>query len=267
MKNFLPCPFSPVTKKTDFNAPKPENAPQNSALFPPYLCLRNTQNFFFMLLVTGCLLAPAGTSLAAPGGAGVGIKGGTLGVGVEAGLSMSDYFTVRGGVNYLSFDFDTTIKSIDYNFEPTFFNADLLLDFHPFANAFRLTGGLYINNNEVDVDGVYRHDLLPPEYRQYSYITDQAHVKGTVSYNSLAPYLGIGWSSNQDGPGWGFNLDLGVLFQGKPEVSELHLEDPWGVGQRSELQTWLADKRQDIVDELDKYEYYPVASITVKYSF
>lgn len=219
-----------------------------------------------VLLLSGLLLTPA-VACADPGDVSIGVKGGTLGVGVEAGLKMSDYLALRGGVNYLRFDFDTTIHKIDYNFEPTFFNADLLLDFHPFANPFRITGGLYINNNEVDVDGVYRQDLLPQDYRQYGYLIDQAHVKGTVSYNSLAPYLGIGWSSNQHGPGWGFNVDLGVVFQGSPEVSDLYLDDPWGLGQRDEVKTWLVGERQEIVDELDKYEYYPVASLTIKYSF
>jgi hypothetical protein len=219
------------------------------------------------IFALSCCLLLVGSAVCAAPGVSIGVKGGTLGVGVEAGTSISRYISLRGGVNYLSFDFDTTIKEVDYNFEPTFFNGNLLVDIHPFANPFRITGGIYINNNEVDVDGVYRKDIIPPELQQYSSIVDQAHVKGTVSYNALAPYLGIGWTSNQDGAGWGFNIDLGLLFQGAPDVSELYVDAPWGLGQSSEVKAWLAEERQGIVDELDKYEYYPVASITIKYSF
>ncbi len=218
-------------------------------------------------LLTICLLAVATLSNAATGDVSLGVKAGTLGAGVEAGVDLSDYFALRGGLNYISFDVDATVSHVDYTFEPEFMNGSLLLDWHPFTNSFRVTAGAYLNNNTVDVDGTYRKDLIPAEYQRYAGLVDQAHVKGTVDYNTFAPYVGLGWTSNKADRGWGVNIDLGVMFQGAPKVSELYVDDPWGIGKNEVVITFLEDERQAVVDELDKYEYYPVASIELTYKF
>jgi hypothetical protein len=92
-------------------------------------------------------------------------------------------------------------------------------------------------------------------------------VKGSVDFNTLAPYVGIGWTSNKADRGWGVNVDLGVMFQGSPNVNELYIDDPWGIGSNDLVSDFLEDERQAIEDELDKYQYYPVASIAVTYKF
>jgi hypothetical protein len=221
----------------------------------------------YFVLAAACLLIISTIAYAESGDVRIGVKGGTLGVGLEAGVDLSSYFGLRAGINYLKFDFDTTISNIDYNFEPEFFNGNLLLDLHPFSNSFRLTGGAYLNNNKVDVSGTYRKDLIPPEYDRFSNLVDLAQVKGSVDFNSIAPYVGIGWTSNQDGPGWGVDVDLGVMFQGSPSVNELYLDDPWGLGDTDLAKRLLEDERKAIEDELDKFQYYPVASIAVTYKF
>lgn len=221
----------------------------------------------FYTCVVVCLLGVSTFSQAETGDVSLGVKGGTLGGGVEVGIDLSDYFALRGGVNYVSFDVDATISKIDYTFEPEFFNGSLLVDWHPFTNAFRVTAGAYLNNNTVDVNGTYRKDLIPEEFKRYADLVDLAHVKGTVDYNTFAPYVGLGWTSNKTGKGWGVNIDLGVMFQGAPKVSDLYIDDPWGIGDNSAVSTFLEEERLEIQDELDKYEYYPVASIELTYKF
>jgi hypothetical protein len=222
----------------------------------------------YLPLATGCLLALSTTANAAePGEISIGVKGGTLGIGLEAGLDLNTYVGLRAGVNYIKFDFDSTISNIDYTFEPEFFNGSLLLDLHPFDNAFRLTGGAYINNNKVDVTGSYRGGMVPDELQGFSSLIEQLEVAGSVEYNTFAPYVGIGWTTNQSGPGWGVDFDLGVMFQGTPTVSELSFNDPWGLGDTALGKRVLEQERKAIEDELDKYEYYPVASVAVTYKF
>jgi len=60
--------------------------------------------------------------------------------------------------NYLNFDFDVKLSEIDYKMEPDFKNLTLLLDWHPFSGAFRLTGGFSLNDNTVGVDGTVSKD-------------------------------------------------------------------------------------------------------------
>lgn len=221
----------------------------------------------YLALAAGCLLAVSTSSHAAPGDVNIGVKGGTLGIGLEAGVDLSDTFALRGGINYLTFDFDSTISQIDYNFEPQFFNGSLLLDWHPFSNSFRLTAGGYLNNNEMKVDGTYRKDLIPSEYAGFSDLSDLAKVKGSVDFNTFAPYVGLGWTSNQGDSGWGVNLDLGVMFQGSPKVSELYIDGPLEIGSHPIVTEFLDEERKAIEDDLENFEYYPVASISLNYKF
>ncbi len=216
---------------------------------------------------TGLMLANFSPVYAESGEVSFGLKGGTLGIGIEAGVEVSEYLEVRGGVNYLKFDFDTTISEIDYNFEPEFFNGSLLLDWHPFANAFRFTAGSYINNNKMDVEGTYRQDLIPADYAHYAGLVNLAKVEGSVEFNTFAPYLGLGWTSNHADKGWGMNMDCGVMFQGKPNVTELHVDDPWGIGDSGLLDDFLEGERQAIEDDIDEFQYYPVMSVSVSYKF
>ena len=213
----------------------------------------------FLLWSQNCLAEQGDVNLA--------MKGGTLGLGAEIGVNLSDDVVVRGGVNSLLFNFDSTVSQVDYNMEPNFKNGSLLLDWHPFSGAFRLTGGLFVNKNEINLDGTYRKDLIPVEYQQYEGLTDIAHVKGTVDFNSVAPYAGLGWSSNHGQKGWGLAFDMGIMFQGEAQVSELYIEAPFGLEAHPEAIHFLHDQKQALEDDLKPYQYYPVASLTLSYTF
>ena len=195
------------------------------------------------------------------------LKGGTPGIGAEVGMGLTDSLVLRGGANYLKFSFDSTIDQVDYNMEPELKNGSLLLDWHPFANGFRLTGGVYLNDNEINVDGTYRKDLVSNQYQQDTYLTDQVHVKGMVDFNTVAPYAGLGWTSNHGEKGWGVAFDIGVMFQGEPNVSDLHAESPFGMENQPEVVRFLDEQKKAIEDDLNEFQYYPVASLTLKYNF
>ena len=225
-------------------------------------------NKIYPVLAAGALLAVSSLSHAEPGQVGLGIKAGTLGGGLEVSMDVSPYVEIRAGMNQISFDFDTSISDIDYNFAPDFFTSALLIDLHPFANAFRFTVGAYLNKNDIDINGTCRKDLLSPELSRYADLIDQIRVTGTVEFDAFAPYLGIGWTSNHESVSrWGVNIEFGVMFQGTPQVTELHIEDPWGVGRHPVAEAFIEQERQEIEKEIDEYEYYPVASISLSYKF
>ena len=63
---------------------------------------------------------------------------------------------------------------------------------------------------------------------------------------------------------WGFVFDLGVVFQGSPDA------DLTATGPLASDPTFLAElakEEQQLQDEVDDYEYYPVVSIGVTYKF
>ena len=214
------------------------------------------------------LLVGSESVSAAQGDVSVGVKAGTLGAGIEVLFGLHDNLALRGGFNYITFDFDATLSEVDYTMEPSFKNMTILLDWHPFNGAFRLTGGFSLNDNKVTVDGVFNREKIPSQYSQYAYLSDRVHLQGAVDFNSFAPYAGIGWTSSHGQTGWGVSCDFGVLFQGAATVSDLHVVSGVDYGRfQSEVNGYLDEQKKEIQDELDKYEYYPVASIMLHYSF
>lgn len=197
-----------------------------------------------------------------------GVKAGTLGGGIELAADLSEEFSLRGGLNYIKFDFDASLGGVDYTMEPDFANVSILIDYHPFSGAFRLTGGLYLTDHTVSVSGTVPRDVVPAEYSQYAYSTDSVRLQGSVDFNEIAPYAGLGWSSGHGESGWGVSCDFGLLFQGSATVSNLDVVTDVDYGAyQSEVDAFLDEQEKEIQDELDKYEIYPVAAIMLHYSF
>ena len=205
--------------------------------------------------------------ISAEEGFGTSVKIGTLGAGVELSTAISDDLRIRGGLNYLTYSFDSEISNIDYEFEPEFNSISLLLDYHPFGGSFFLSGGAFLNNNNVQVTGTIGKDKIPSIYSQYAFAADLANISGDVEFQPVAPYLGLGWRSNKGQDGWGIACDLGVMFQGSPDVTNLQINAPIDLNNRQEVQTFLKEQEQEIEDELERFKYYPVASLMLLYNF
>lgn len=213
----------------------------------------------------------------AESGVAFGLKAGTLGAGTELGFGLNEYLGLRAGINYLKFSFDSTIANVDYDMEPEFKNGALLLDVHPFGGNFRLTGGMYINDNSISLSGTPRTSewlggyTLPAGYARYEELLGAVKINGNVEFNTIAPYVGLGWDSNPArNAGLGFAFELGVLYQGSPKVSTLKASAPAplrGMESDPAVEQALESEKKAIEDELEGYEYYPVVSFTVCYIF
>ena len=200
-------------------------------------------------------------------GLGIGVKAGTLGAGIELSASLINNTRLRGGFNYLTYSFDSTISDIDYDFESEFNSFSVLLDWHPFGNSFFLSGGAYFNNNSISVSGTVNDDSIGSSSPQLGALANLVSISGDVEFAPVAPYAGLGWRSNNSDSGWGISLDLGVLFQGTPDVTNLRLNAPIDVNQRAEVQAFLAEQEKEIKDDLDIFQFYPVAALMLNYHF
>ncbi len=201
---------------------------------------------------------------AAPGDIGVGIKAGTLGGGLEATIGLASGLNARLGVNYLNFSSSETVNEVDYDLDLDFGSVALFLDWHPFNGIFRLTGGAMFNGNEMELSGRPSSAVSVGDHR---YTASQVGaITGTMEFDGLAPYLGIGWSSvHPQEKGWGIALDLGVLFQGSPTLASLRAD---GTARDNPLfQEDLQKEKAKIEDDIDGYRYYPVVSVMATYKF
>jgi hypothetical protein len=187
----------------------------------------------------------------------VGANVSSLGVGVEAGYRINPYFGLRGGANYFSLSLDRTIDDIKYNTDFDLKSGGLVLDVFPFRGNFRISAGARINGNQADISGTPTSNVT---IGNTTYTPAQVgRLNGDIDFNTVAPYVGIGFDGHiTDALTIGF--DLGVLYQGKPSVS-LSATNP------AVSQADLNRERANIEDDLKMLQFYPVATVSLKYRF
>jgi hypothetical protein len=197
---------------------------------------------------------------------------GTLGVGVELTAGIAPQLHLRVGAHAGSYDDRREASDIEYDATARVRAGTARLDWHPGGRAFRLSAGAVFNDNEVEAEsrtpasGLYEiGDVLVPAALLGS-------LRGDVEWDPVAPYAGIGFG-NPLAPGrrWRLGLDLGVVFQGEPDVTLTPiipagspLANPVA---RALLDIELAKEERDLEDEAADYDLYPVVVLGVSYRF
>lgn len=200
----------------------------------------------------------------------LGVKVGTLGLGVEVVAQANDYFNLRvqhsrfsrqitesssGGNSDLEFDLDLDLGA-----------TSLLVDYHPLAGSFRLTAG-YGNNANQFVGAAVPSGSYEIGDNVYS-AADVGTVNGRIDFKSAAPYLGFGWGNAFAGDGgFAVNLDLGVFLQGAPQVqlsTSKQLSDP---AAQALLQQNLDKETANFEDDSKDLKAWPVVALGVSYLF
>lgn len=190
-------------------------------------------------------------------------KAGTLGIGLETAMNLNENFNARLGMNAFEYDYDGQESGIDYDFEFSLLTVAGLLDWFPFEQGFRITGGVMLNDNTVDFKatptGSYNIGGVTYTAAEVGSLT------GDIDFEDISPYLGVGWG-NPFGTenSWSLNLDLGVMYQGTPEIT---YNTNGTLSNDPTFRANLERERQDVEDELDSFEFYPVFSIGISYRF
>lgn len=196
-------------------------------------------------------------------GVAAGVRFGTTGGGVEAVGYLTENINLRLTANYMDFNVHGRVDTTDYNFDGHLNTFQGLLDLHPKDGNFRITGGIVYNLNKADVKA-NPDDTIDVGGREYP--SDAVGtIVGEMTFNEWAPYFGIGYGNAVfDKVGLSFSLDVGVMYQGEPQVS-LRATGP---ANRSEaFQQDLAAEEQDVQDEASKYKWYPVIVVGICYQF
>ncbi len=196
----------------------------------------------------------------------VGLKAGTLGVGIEVSTPISENLAIRFNINGASYSRSETEQEIDYDGDIDFFNAGLMLDYFPIEDSsFRLSGGAYYNGNELSA-------IAKPRNGTYSLagIEYDAELISSLNaggdFDEFAPYIGLGWGNNTSLEGFSFSLDVGVLVS-SPNVDldvtrGAATDAEWNLIQKS------AENEQDAIDDdYNDIAVYPVVMLGVTYRF
>lgn len=204
----------------------------------------------------------------------LGAKAGTLGLGAELTVGLSPQVNVRLGANgYTYEDEGREVSDIVYDAEANLRTATALLDWHPGGRGFRLTAGAVFNDTTVEGRS------LPPASGVYDIggVPVPADLIGTLDaeaeFDPVVPYAGLGWGNAVAGNRKvGFFVDLGVIFQGKADVTltpRIPADSPINTtpGAREVLDILLRREEQDLEDEAADYDLYPVVAIGLSYRF
>lgn len=171
--------------------------------------------------MTVATLVPAPALLAQ--NAALNLRAGTLGVAGGLTVGVSSRISARVDVPYFQYTHSSTQTIEDFNMaydaEASLFGVGGLLDWHPFGNALRLSGGAYYNTNEVSIVGrsAGNYTVGSATYTP----EDIGQLTGVVTMGKeIAPYVGIGLGNPvKAGNRVGFTLDLGMMYMGSPKIT------------------------------------------------
>ncbi len=217
------------------------------------------------IIIIGCLLlACANYSYADTGHVALGAKMGTLGLGAEMTYGILPHLNARIGINAFSYTFDQKIDQIDYEFDFNLISGSLLIDWHILQSAFKLTTGMVLNKNNIDLQARTEDSLFIIDNRAYSR-EDVGELDGTIDFNLFSPYLGIGWVNAVGEKSLiSFFADLGFLFQGEPQA-DLSATGP--IASDPDFRRNLRNEEAEIEDETGKFTIYPIFAIGITYQF
>lgn len=195
-------------------------------------------------------------------GVGLGVKGGTTGLGAELTKSLGDTVNVRLGFNTFTIEYDGDESDIEYRFRAELRSLAGLVDWHPNAGAFRLSVGGIRNGTSLKGTGRPVGFYTVGDTR-YS-LAQIGELNLRIDVPTFAPYAGLGFGNASRGGRLFLSLDLGVVFQGSPEAKLT------ATGPVAETSQFREDAQAEVADlnaDLRRYRYYPVLALGIGLRF
>jgi hypothetical protein len=198
----------------------------------------------------------------------IGATAGTLGVGGEASVRITDTLVVRGLATYFAFDVKDFVGK---NSSGQFSRFSLpvvsalmgggMVDWHFFSGGWRLSAGAIYTDLKIKGGVNDRVDLGEHAYavEQTGGVSVSAAVK-----NPLAPYVGVGYDAihfKHDRWDFAVGFDAGVIFTGAAQVTYLTaLHTP-------EMDADAQAQGKKDSDSVKDFNVFPVLMLSGKLSF
>jgi len=196
----------------------------------------------------------------------LGIRGGTLGGGVELAHAFGQRTGVRINVDGYNYSRTSTQNNIEYDTKLKLQTGSLLGDWFPFANNFRISAGVVYNGNKLTMKGRPTGTTYIINGVTYN-ASDVGSLDAQVDFNKGAPYFGIGYGRAINS-GLSLIFDLGVLFQGSARSKiDVTCGATTPALTCNQLKSDATAEQSKLDDSLRNYKYYPVLSLGLAYTF
>ena len=197
------------------------------------------------------------------------LKVGTFGAGIDVSRMLNEKVALRANINGLRINRNEDLDDISYDATLSLLTVGVLADYYPFETSFRLSGGLYYNGNKLE--GTARPasgETIDLGDNNYIGVNQIGRVDAKIDFNKVAPYLGVGWGNKPSSGGWGFTFDLGVMYQGSPEVYANAVPNAsLSQSDKDKIAADVEKERKKIEDDASSYKWYPVLMLGVNYTF
>jgi hypothetical protein len=145
----------------------------------------------------------------------VGANIGTPGVGAELQYKLNDNFVVRGGGDWMNFNYDHTYSGVDYSAKLKTGTGGAFIDWHPGGGGFFLSGGGYFGERKARLDG---RPTGPTQIGDLVFTPEQiGTIRGDIEMSKTQPFAGLGWDNTFSRNGrWGFGCWAGCRSARSP---------------------------------------------------
>ena len=210
---------------------------------------------------------------------GVGVKVGTLGIGVQVGTALAQRINLRGGANFFNYNDSLTEDGVTYNGTLKLQSVEAKLDLFVIG-GFRVTPGLLLyNDNNVTATATVPTgtSVTFGGNRYFSNPNDPLRGTAAVTFQRFAPSIGIGFGNllPRGARHWSLSTDLGVVFSGSPQFALGFAGSACAQNNTTTCQPAVTPsvsasveaERAKIQGDLSSFKYYPEASIMFGWKF
>ncbi len=205
-------------------------------------------------VATAAVLLIAASPVAAQFG--IGVKAGSLGLGVDAGIGLGGPLTLRVGAGYLPVDRDGEFSGRTYNVElpPTMVTVGAQLHL---TGPLHLVGGVLWRNEDV----TFSSDISGSTTIGGTTYTSSGRLDGRMEGQRTAPYLGIGFGSLTRF-GVGLYGEVGAAYTGEPTF---RMEGSGPISEQPGFEASLREEERRAQDDAPGWvNFWPVVQVGVR---
>ena len=198
-------------------------------------------------------------------GLGGGLNIELAGIELQPETIVTERFGIRGSFGHGALAYDGDEPSTRFDGKFPFGTGFLLADWHPYANGFRLSGGLAFGDQRLQGSGQFNVRASGSGFNgtgaRYS-MAPVGSLETRARYARATPYVGVGWGLTPSaGSRLYFSADLGVMYQRPSASLNAQCSSALSASTCAHLQGDLRAEEIEYREATDDFRFYPVISV------